>query len=595
MRYIKAIRAMGMLAMMVATVAAEPLQKRPTRQVDMAGYTVISDASDKAIADWVQDFDRIRQAGQQITGVKDDELLPLTILLFDRQADLLRVLPGSLQLNSVIAVGLSQQPVIALDAESRGEIKEVNTRFAVLTWLMGSSGLNYDHWVMQGLLDLFGTASLREDSIVIGKSFRNMKTYLHSALQQYHRIPFDPGSSSLPPAVDWLAMHYLVIGEPGWQGLAAVTQYQRRVTLGEPRTLAFKNVFGIDPNQASAAMEKYYRGGKIKASRLAWRQPPKLDHVQVQAAEAGLRELSLARLILQLSFADYDRARRLNDVALAARPDDVRVQENLALYGVRTRQPQLATAALNRAMAMGTRNQAIRLQWCQNTIDDGFRQSEAFIIPADRAVAVADELHRLLEGNSNRVVVHSFLAEIIPSMAQAREEDRAMMESGLRATGGRSVLLRVGLAAWQWRNGQRDAALQQLRALLEQGDMGKQTEYYARWLVAQLVAEGLADQVDASMAANDFDQARRLLSGFAPAIKPYPALKQRIEVQNFVTGYEELLAKAEQAASGGERQQAQLLLGTLPVSKLPEALRARAETLAAKLHESANPGAEAKK
>lgn len=571
---------------MVVWAGAEPLRNRPTRQVDLAGYTVISDASDKVIVEWVRNFDRLRRAGQQIIGVTDDELLPLTILLFDRRADFLDVLPPNSRGNAVMAVGLDQQPVIALDAESRGSAQDLNTRFAVLMWLLGSSGLSYDRWVLQGMTDIFGAASLHENDMVVGATVGNMKEHLNSDLKQYRGLPFQLGSAVLPPGVDWLAVHYLVIGEQGWQGLDGIKQYQSRVTLGESRELAFKSVFGLDPAQAAAAMEQYFRKGKLPVAKLPWHRPPKLEAVPLRDAEPGLRELCLARLMLQLGWSDYDRAQRFNEVAIAARPDDVRVQENLALYGVRSRQPELVTTALNRALAMGTRNQVLRLQWCVNTINEGFQRSGGFVIDPNQATAVADELHRLLGGNANRVTVFELLAQVVPSIEPARAQDREMLEAGLQRTGGQGALLKIGLAAWTWRHGQRNEARQQLQALLEKGGMIKPSEYYAQWLTAQLAAEDLVDRVDASMAANDFAQTRALLNGFAPELKPYPALQQRIDAQSVAAGNEELLSKAEGAYREGDRQQAGLLLGTLPVARLPASLQARAKALAEHLKAS---------
>lgn len=590
-------RALALIGFLLgaARLIAGPLQDRPTREVDMGSYVVISDAPDRVIRAWVKDFDVIRAAGQKLTGVKDDQLLPLTILLFNRRSEFEKVLPYRSRKAFAMTVGFDQQPVIALDIAGNADVKDHNLRFAVLSWMQGSSGLSYDLWIVQGLYDLFALAHIKSREIVIGQRNDRMIGYIKSDLEQRGHLPFELHDRKRAMGVDWLALHYLLINDHAWAGMSALMDYQRRVTLGESRDRAFASIFGLSPAQAITALDNYYHHGEIRPAYVPWERPDRPDQVKITAAEPGLRELSVARLLLQMAGADHDEAGRLIETAAKLRPWDVAIKECRFLQGIMTGQPGLAAESLNQAITLGSQNPTLRLLWCMDSLQHAMQRNNGFILAPDQAIKVADVLHALVEANANRVMGYMLLAQIVPSIQPARPQDRAMLEAGIKASPMANPLLLTGLAAWDWRHGDRPRARTQVESVLQERDLNSGAATFAQWLQAQIRADDLANQVKTSMEAGDYNEARRLLNGFSPRYALMPDVKEGINRLYRVAGEEELIAEAEQALVAGQPAQAGLLVRSLAVGELPADLQNRAKAVLAQAREKAPDSAGAGK
>jgi hypothetical protein len=578
-------------------VNAVPLAERPARMVEMEGYTVISDASDRKIVAWVKDFDRLRRAGQRVAGVRDDQLLPLTLLLFSRRGDFLAMLPpGSAQLGA-LSVGLTQQPIIALDAETSGEAKDLNIRFAVLMWIMGSSGVPYDHWVLQGLYDMFGAAQISDDRIVLGKKQSALAGMLGDLRRQAGGMPFGLEQPAWPQGLEWLAVHYLLIGDHAWQGLAGILKYGRRVALGEPRALAFKAVFGLDQREMSIALDRYFRDGKFRCATLPGVGHDRMGKIVPTPAPPGLRELSLAQFILQTSGGDCDEARRDIESAEAVMPDDVRVQESWFLYGVRANESGLAMEALNKAVRLGSRNPALRLAWCFNTMTKGFQRGDGYLLPAPEAIELADTLAAVMRNNVDRMAAYSMLAQLMPSIKPARAEDRTLLEGGLAMAAPGNPVLEAGMAAWLWRAGRRDEAQARLQSVISQSDqLDAQVREFAHWLRSQIQGDTAADAAGLAVANRDYAEARRSLAELKPEYKLGHELAARVQELSRVCALEDLLRQAEALVAQGQPDRGRILLDEVSAGVLPPDLGARAQTLADKLeHLTAKTPAKAAK
>lgn len=543
-------------------------------QLDGTGFTIISDAPPAKVAAWARQFDERRRAAQALTGVRDDQLLPLTVLLFDSAADLRTLLPEDMRNYGALAVGLEQQPVIAMEIESRGDAQEYNLRFSVLAWTLSSTGVPYEHWILQGLYDLFEQAKITSSRITLGQKMAGYTERFDQVHDQGFHLQFAPGDPSTMPGMDWLAVHYLLIGETSWTGITSIQSYARRSTLGEPPVLAFKGAFGIDPGNVSTVLDRYAAKGRYHTATIP--MPPAERHESaVHPANAGLRETGLARFLLQTERDDYAEAKELNDVAAGLRPDDVRVAENEVLYYIRRQDIRAAEAAMDRAIALGTGNPALQAAWCTLKVSNPVSQRHTFTLPADEAVRVADLAASLLRTNINRVFCYVVIAEVMPSIVPARPQDRALLESARLMYPAHTPTLDAGLAAWAWRSGDPDGARAALARILDRHDLDDGQASFARWLMVQVSTDQAVTAANRAFAARDYAAAAKALGQRVDGMNLSPALAEAERRVETIIVDAQLIDRAEQSAARGETDGARAFVRDMDASILPPDLAAR--------------------
>ena len=179
----------------------------------------------------------------------------------------------------VQSVGLARQPMIALSIESGFSGSEMKIRSVLAMWLLSSSGVIYDPWVVQGFLHFFQEANIRSNWLTVGQSNRHNVEELGNNRDQFQ---FTLASGALPPAMAWLAFYHLTIKQGEWQGFGNLAEYQQRVTEGTSRAEAFAQVFGQSPADASEAMMRRLKSMDFGVVRI----PSDVRH---QEAEVALR------------------------------------------------------------------------------------------------------------------------------------------------------------------------------------------------------------------------------------------------------------------------------------------------------------------
>lgn len=90
------------------------------KEVEMGPYRVISSAPSKTMVRWLEEFESARLVVKQLTGITDQQVLPLTIILFEDDREFYELVPYDGTRSLVFSVGMTQQPLMAISLSGMG-------------------------------------------------------------------------------------------------------------------------------------------------------------------------------------------------------------------------------------------------------------------------------------------------------------------------------------------------------------------------------------------------------------------------------------------------------------------------------------------
>lgn len=551
-----------LLGIVIATPAGAG---EPMRQVDMGSYTVLSNASDQAVVAWVKEFEQMRRALVQLTGIKDEQLLPMTILLLKSSDDFNRLLPtneqpNAVRLMTVKSVAMDQQPIIALVLDENEKGRTTRLRGAAVLWWWGSNGINYDKWIAQGFSDLFASATIKRGELIVGAPVASHLAAL-AGTAKTRRFVLD--KVELPTGIPWLAVHGLTIDEKGWRGFVGLTRYQQRVEGQEPRDSAFQAAFGFSPAEFDQRLSVSQGKGKIRAVKVPFPLSASEPAVELKTARPGIWELQRALFLLRQPGIPRLEARNVMMSALEQLPPgDPRSHEAQWLYNVAISEPGAAYDELTKAVQTETKNPELRLQWCVETIDRDFRANNGMFLTAAKAREVADVLAALQRINPHRRLVYELYAQLLPSLDPRTPADQAFIVQGGEQLGRMDALLTLGLVAWNWREGRLDEATELIQEV-GANPLTPAVKFYADWLTAQIEMERALGAANEALARNASAEVLPIMQRVPRGYTLMPYLAQQLQDLQTELLQGATMAKAEALLDAGKTENAVLLLENL--------------------------------
>ena len=552
------------------------------RQADFRGFTVITDAGDKEVAAWVAQFDGFRRVVQDLMQIQDEQLLPLTVVLLARKEDMRDLMTPLHQFMGealVLSVGLGKQPMIATTVGRQVPSRDVKIRSGIVMWMLSSAGLEYDPWIVQGCVDFFGKLQIEGNEVKTDWSLEKYMEVLNGKAKFAPPRVLDLERIPNEPTFAWVALHYLLVGRSGWQGMNPLIAYQRAVANGVGRNEAFATAFGLDLPEANQAINGFLKRGRVDATRLATVTAAGKTALQLRPLAPGVRDCLIAQFMIQQTGADLEKAHKLIERAAKLIPGDVRLYETWWFYYSKAWLTSQAKDVLTQALRAGTRNYYLRSQWCLDQINDRMLSNGSFLCDPAIAVEAADTLADLIRANPHGMSSYRMLAQFVSSIVPARERDRRLLEDGRQAMP-RNLLVNLGLVAWSWRHGDLPEARARLENLGAAPDVGGPVgPAYANWLAIQIEATAALGEMQAALAANDYAGAREKYYAFQPKPLNNPALSKQIDAVRTELDYDEILLKTEQNWNDGRHEAAISLLQSVREAALSPALRVRAEKL----------------
>ncbi|MBX3751285.1 MAG: hypothetical protein KF897_14475 [Opitutaceae bacterium] len=558
------------------------------RQINCGSYTVLTDAGLDRVEPWLQEFDTFRQVVQGLMEIKDEQLLRLNIVLLSRPEDLRELVPQqSLVLGDILVLtaGLGQQPMIATSLDRRNANTQVRLRTAAVMWLLSSGGTNFDPWVMQGCIDFFGNLQLKQSEVTITRALTKHLEKLDPQRRGVGVAVLNPERLPTEPAFGWAAMHYLLVQRDGWKGTRSLISYQRAVDGGVERREAFAAAFGMSIEEANAAITQFLERRDVNQARIGVVPPAGEKPVALQDLPLGVRDCLLAQFMIQQIGADRAKVMARIERAAAQMPDSLLLLETLWVFHTKTMDYGQAREVLTRAMRAGTTNHFLRRQWCLDIINDDMLAKRTFLCQEATAISAADTLLDLLRANPYATGNYKLLAQIVPSITRPRSEDRKALENG-RAILPENDLIGLGLAAWDWRNGDLTAARNKLGDIILTDETGPVAQAFHGWLAQQLLATEVVNRVRAALAAGDYAEVESRLAALTTYRLDNPQLQAELDLQRLELSHSQLVDRVEKAVHAGRLDSAELLLESFARDVQSELLRRRIGAAQLKLAEA---------
>ncbi len=484
--------------------AAKEQPRSQMLEVKAPAFTVYTDASPEIALSWAREFELYRVTVQALCGVNDEQLLPLNVLAFSKQAAFQRFVALSsgsqaAQVMQIDSAAMKHLPVIALALEQLNGLAYLRLRIAATSWIMESGEPPLDPWAREGLGVMFSTLKLDGDNSILGQSVPEVTAQLAklqliptATLLSYNDADFATmGTSGVANQFGlqaWATVRELTVGDDRWRGIKALEDYQLRLARHATRGEAFKEAFGLTPEEMDERLQKFITAPPSKGVTV-FAAPPPLDIIfDIHPSPPGASDLYIGEMMLQ--GGKKGPAPTYLAAAHKALPDDVRVAEIDWLKAAGENDAPAAMAALDRAITLGTRN--FRLRQFQSAVlfDKAGKNMVGFDGDPEAAQAAASAIMAFLELKPNYVAGYEQLAFLTPSLAPGDKSVQRWLSRGLEGPLKDDPLTQLGFAAWQWRAGDLDAAKKTLLrvVVLTNDGPGQAARGYRDWLDVQIEA-----------------------------------------------------------------------------------------------------------
>lgn len=265
--------------------------------------------------------------------------------------------------------------------------------------------------------------------------------------------------------------------------------------------------------------------------------------------------------------------------------DDPGPEEVRWLNALATNQTGLAGEVLAKAIKAGTKNDTMRLQWCMDTINLGIRTSGGVMVPADKALLVADMLQAVAANNPRQLATYRLLADVMPSVSPAREQDRQTLVKARETLRADDEIIQLGLIAWRWRNGELPAAGREMKAFEAGPEATAFVKSYADWLRAQLGAEERLMAYHDAVSRGKFLEAGAVFNGIQAQYTLVPHLAEDYRASRLELHYFNLTVQAQDYLANDNPDAARVLLEEMSGVELAPRMREIVDTMLNRIRE----------
>ena len=417
-------------------------------------FGVISQLNESDTRRWAVEFDQFIDALHQLYAVDELALPPLTIVLFKNprdfepyhiqtesgQADIAGFF-GNMEAWSVI--GLTGRP------GSSDRTRHVIYHEAV-HWFTSASDVEAPLWLQEGLAEVYSTFE-----VVGGKGRWGMAAQENvDYLSYYGLMPIEEllrasqeqalhGMDKYYPQA-WAFVHYLMFGNLGAERpkLEAFLEQERKTNLDA----AFTNAFGQSYKDVTNELRKYLDRGRYGIQEMAVRD--RGEEMMIAPASPGNVEASLARLAV--AGGNDEPARRHAEALLAIVPNNAVSYEIFAIVADRAGDTAALTAAVDKAIELGSRDPNIYSVKATHLMEMN-RRADAPVdemLPPDVARTAADLLGRALALRPrSRDTIEQMMFALLNSDAVSDQDDAVLATSGRALpTEGRVLVAQAAVA-----------------------------------------------------------------------------------------------------------------------------------------------------
>lgn len=483
----------GLSALRLASAA-----ERPWLKLQATRFGMVSQLGEQSTRRWAGEFDQFIDAMHQLYAVKDIELVPLTIVLFDQARDFAPYHSKGAFGGANVAGFFGNQgtwSVIGLARQSTSGDTRRTVYHEAVHWFLSAAPTQPPPWFEEGIAEVFSTFEVKSGKVRWGAAIQDDVDYLRAygiqPLDEFLRIVKTDVLHSegyYPQA--WLFMHYMMFGDNG----ANLPKFREfiRLRLETDLDTAFGQAFGKTYKEVTADLRAYLQGGRY---RMALQDAS--DHsAEMTTAPAPPAAVEFALARLAVAGGNDELGRRHVEAVVQMAPNAPQGYELRAALARRVGDSAAVMNDLDRAIELGSKDadtfSTKAFLMMEVNQRDGARVDE--LLPHDVARTIADLFDGSIDLRPRSRGSYEGLATALMNVQVVTNEDDAALAAGRRALPSDGVVL-VGEAAVARQRGDLAEATQLLRrARAEPFDMPARyrslvTSLYNAWLVEWLATK----------------------------------------------------------------------------------------------------------
>jgi tetratricopeptide (TPR) repeat protein len=549
-------------------------------------FGVISQLDEENTRRWAVEFDQFMDALHQLYAVDELALPPLTMVLFKNPRDFepyhLRTESGQAEvagffgnMDAWSVIGLAGRP------GTSDRTRHVIYHEAV-HWFMSASEVESPLWFQEGLAEVYSSFEVKGGKGRWGMAIDENVAYLNyfglMPIDELLRASQDEalhGTERYYPQA-WAFVHYLMFGNLGAERpkLQEFLDQERKTNLDT----AFTNAFGQSYRDVTNELRKYLERGRYGVQEMDVRD--RGAEMTIAPASAGNVEASLARLAA--AGGNDELARRHAEALLALVPNTAVGYEILALVADRAGDTAELTAAVDKAIELGSRDPIVYSINAMQLIEAN-RRADAPVdemLPSDVARTAADLLGRslALRPRSRHTVEQMMLALL--NVDAVSEQDDAVLAASGRAlpTDGRVLVAQAAVARQRGDMSRATELLRRARAepfTLPGGQRqmvrSLHDSWFMQWTLAEVEALG-PDRSSDALAFLDAQLANDAITG-----RPRTTLER---IRADILGIDRLHTAIEARQAGRTAEANAILAEIASDTNVSERLRREAERMA---------------
>jgi len=473
--------------------------ERPWLKLQATRFGMVSQLGEQSTRQWAGEFDQFIDAMHQLYAVKDVELLPLTVVLFDQARDFAPYHSKGAFGGANVAGFFGNQgtwSVIGLARQATSADTRRTVYHEAVHWFLSAAATQPPPWFEEGIAEVFSTFEVKSGKARWGAAIQDDVDYLRDygiqPLDEFLRIVKSDvlhTQGYYPQA--WLFMHYMMFGDNG----ANLPKFREFLRLRRETDLdtAFAQAFGKTYKDVTAELRAYLQGGRYRMALL-----DTTDHsaeMTTEHAPPAAVEFALARLAV--AGGNDELGKRHVETVVQMAPKAPQGYELRAALARRAGDAGAALNDLDQAITLGSHDadtfstKAFLL--IESNQRDGARADE--LLPHDLARTIADLFDRSIDLRPRSRNSYEGLATALLNVQVVTAEDDAALAAGRSALPSDGVVL-VGQGVVARQRGNFAEAMQLLRrARAEPFDLPARYRPFATNLYNAWLVEWLATQV----------------------------------------------------------------------------------------------------
>lgn len=505
-----------LLALLCCTVSAFAADAAWIR-LQSPRFGVLSQLGEKETRVWAEEFDKFVTALHQLYNTNDNNLTPLTIVIFKsrKQFSPYRTRTESGQAKNIVGVfaNLDDWSIIGLPGLKNSQ----NTRMVIfheaVHWYINSQNFDPPLWLEEGIAEVLSTFEVKHGKGRWGLPIQPHVDYLNIKKLQPTREFLIASQDEALHKLDtyypqaWAMVHYFMFGNRGknnekFSGFLS----ELRKTATEK---AFKSAFGITYEDFDKDLQAYVRDGKYGIGEIELAENN--TEMKVGPATDAMVQFALGRLAV--AGGSYEKGIEHAEAVISGSPSRPEGYELLAMAAGGLENKSRQIEALDKAISLNSTDSQTYFMRASMLMEENWKSlttsGEALEENIARRVAGLYKKSILLRP-TNKYALEG-LAVTLLNLKKYEEEDRNIFEMA-RGLYPREGSILVGLAALARMDGDIDAFNQYLEeACGDSMRLSMDLKMTLRGLQQYAYHEWLYDRIEPLMQEGRFEDAEALL------------------------------------------------------------------------------------